>query len=61
MFDQNLEFKNEVFMIFFSIRCDDVDVIICYLFTLFIEIINNALNFECPHLAESDVVHMYMF
>ena len=32
MFDKNLEFKKEVFMIFFSIRCDDVDVITCYLF-----------------------------
>ena len=34
MFDKNLEFKEEVFMIFFSIRCDDVDIIICYLFIL---------------------------
>ena len=35
MFDKNLKFKKEVFMIFFSIRCDDIDIIICY-FILFI-------------------------
>ena len=32
MFDKNLQYKKEVFMIFFSIRSHDVNVINCYLF-----------------------------